>query len=200
MSRKPNNLINNRYGKLLVVEITDQRVSGGVVFKCICDCGNQKLISGYHLTSGNTKSCGCAQYDTQFKHGLRYTLEYGIWSSMLGRCTNLNDPSYHLYGGRGITVCERWKTFENFYNDIGNSRPSEKHSLERENTNGNYEPSNVSWATCIDQANNRRNNVHVEYCGEDFTIAELARKHEIPYKRLYKRLDRGWSVEKAIAK
>lgn len=109
-------------------------------------------------------------------HGLSKTRENKIWRGIKARCYNPNRPEYPLYGGRGITMCDDWKNdFTAFYRDMG-LRPSPDHSIERIDTNGNYEPNNCRWATRVEQQNNMRKNVHVEYKGEVLTLGQLWRK------------------------
>lgn len=123
------------------------------LFKCVC--GNEKLALLSEVKSGHVKSCGCLVKDTVTKHGMANTREYQTWADMKGRCFNTNHNQYKDWGGRGITVCERWKdSFINFYNDMGNK--PHKMSLERINNDGNYEPSNCKWATQSEQNKNQR--------------------------------------------
>ena len=124
-------------------------------------------------------------------------IEYTSWSNMRNRCTNKNDQAYKNYGGRGITVCARWDSFEKFLEDMG-PRPSLLHSLEREDTNGNYEPGNCKWATCTEQQNNTRTNVRMLYRGEVKTVAEWAREAVVNPHTFRTRLWAGWSLEEAL--
>lgn len=127
------------------------------------------------------------------------TPEYRAWANMKSRCFDTNRPDYSDYGGRGITVCERWSdSFSNFFADMG-PRPSSKHSLDRyPNNDGNYEPGNVRWATPIEQGSNKRNNISVSMDGEVVTLAEACRRKNIPYLKVFKRLEVGHSLEVAF--
>lgn len=122
-------------------------------YRCRCHCGKEFTVSGDKLKRGHTKSCGCIS--DGLKHGLVGTSEYGIWAAMKRRCMNKNSAAYKDYGGRGVVVCERWMHFQNFYADMG-MRPSVKHSIDRINNDGNYEPNNCRWTTMDVQARNRR--------------------------------------------
>ena len=119
---------------------------------------------------------------------------------MIARCTQPSNPAFEHYQKRGIAVCDRWRSFENFLADVG-ERPSMKHSLDRyPNNDGNYEPGNVRWATKQQQANNRLTNLTFRYRGKDYTIAELVRATGVPKETLRVRLVRpgGWSVDDAV--
>lgn len=126
------------------------------------------------------------------------TPEHRTWLSMKRRCDNPNAANYHLYGGRGITYCKRWKDFSKFYKDLG-ERPSNTHSLEREDNDGDYEPNNCRWATRLEQASNKRNNRYIEHNGEVHTLSEWARIANISTRTLFARLNvQNWDFEKAI--
>lgn len=151
---------------------------------CVCSCGREGVFSGPSLRSGNTKSCGCASHELletrnhkhgQCKRGERAS-ENAIWSAMKQRCSNPNNRDYRLYGGRGISVCDRWlESFDNFMADMGN-RPSPAHSIDRIDNDGNYEPSNCRWATkSVQNRNTRRIRPVLRSDGKRFhSLAEAA--------------------------
>ena|SRR5688572_24668095 len=143
-------LTGKTFGKLTVVSLFST-YPAITKYNCICECGKRKVVQGSALTSGHTKTCGCSK----ITHGMSYTPTYQIWQSMIQRCTNPNALNYKYYGGRGITVCERWMKFENFLEDMG-ERPAPDLSLDRINNDGNYEPSNCEWTFLEIQNSNRR--------------------------------------------
>lgn len=179
----------------------NKEISGLVVCPL---CGNQFEVGLSRIGLGYTKSCGCIANKGRIIHGgatkLGRTTEYKTWCDMRRRCFDKKYEQYMDYGGRGIIVCERWlgkQGFINFLSDMG-KKPSLKHSIERINNNGNYEPANCKWATKKEQGRNRRNNRYLEYNGERKLISDWAEDIGVPSCLLTKRLSRGWSVEMAL--
>lgn len=172
---------------------------GTYMWKCLCSCGNYTAVPSGSLTSGKTKSCGCLKLETKgaMTHGLSNTVIYHTWWRMLHRCRNPKSPDWKHYGGRGITVCDRWHRFEDFYVDMG-PKPSPKHTIERINNDGNYEPTNCRWATHTEQVRNRRSNRTITRNGETMCASEWARRVGLTPKAVLKRLRRGYSPEEAL--
>jgi hypothetical protein len=172
-------LTGQRFGRLVALERDGFNKQNNVRWLCICDCANFVTVLCRSLRSGNTTSCGCLARERSRERALRNGLgtgpwnnprskthgesnrglntpEYRSWASMLSRCRNPRDHSHwSTYGGRGITVCERWNDYRAFLADMGR-RPSLKHSIDRIDNNGNYEPSNCRWATPSQQQLNTR--------------------------------------------
>lgn len=151
-------MIGGAYGRWTVIAELPERRNGKRVYLCRCSCGTERACVGGNLKSGISKSCGCRWRENvhaaRFRHG-RNTSDktYQVWTSMHNRCRNPKCQRYHRYGGRGITVCERWAKFENFLADMGEVPPGL--SLDRINNDGNYEPGNCRWATRRQQAMNK---------------------------------------------
>lgn len=193
------NMIGQKYNKLTVLSKVETN-HNGYVYECLCDCGNKKVIEGKSIRSGLTKSCGCirSQYvSTKNKtHEKTNTGAYKSWRAMKTRCTNLNTPSYKNYGERGITICDRWLNFENFYEDMGD-RPEGK-TLERIDNSKGYSRENCKWASKKEQNRNTRQVKLLTYEGETLCMKEWAEKLSIPYSTLQDRIRRGWNVERAL--
>ena len=130
-------------------------------------------------------------------HKMAYSREYAAWANMLYRCKNPNAAQYSRYGGRGIQVCSSWEKFENFIKDMG-MRPSEHHSLDRIDVNGDYRPENCRWADLKTQNRNRRNTRHYFYKGETLSLPDLIEKYNLPKDRTLNRIRRGWDISEAI--
>jgi hypothetical protein len=152
-------LTGERFGRLIATAIAGT-LSGKKMWHCVCDCGIKKVVRGSHLTGGKVESCGCLR-DARFKarnttHGMSKQRPYRIWRDMINRCHYEKYPERHLYGGRGISVCQRWRdSFVAFIEDMGLPPPGM--SIDRyPNNDGNYEPGNCRWATATQQARNRR--------------------------------------------
>lgn len=191
-----------RFGRLSIVREGPRTAAGKRSWVCRCECGNEVTIQQSNLTTGNTTSCGCYRVETTVErvrtHGQSQSPEYHAWVNMRARCFNPKSGFYPSYGGRGITVCDRWRdSFETFLADVG-PRPSGDHSLDRIDVDGDYEPGNVRWATKEGQAQNKRDNRRVTVKGETKTVAEWARELGVSPKRIYTRLARGWDEEAAV--
>lgn len=195
------NLVGVKFGRLSVTQF-HKMYDHSAWWLCSCECGNTKVVLGDSLRNGMTKSCGCLQKEkaahAQRSHGMAGTPTYTTWARMLTRCSNPREKRYSRYGGRGISVCERWLKFENFLEDMG-EKPTGM-SLERKDNDGNYTKKNCKWATRKEQANNKSSTVRIEWNGECLSISEWASKYGVPYKKFYNRIvNLKWNFERACA-
>lgn len=196
-------LTGKTFGRWTVIGYAGKSSLRMSLWNCRCECGMIGLVRSGHLKNGASKSCGCLISEvTTIRntiHGGHNLREYASWQKLKYRCLNVDDNAYDRYGGRGITVCERWaNSFENFFADMG-PRPSDKHSIDRINNDGNYEPGNCRWATAREQNLNQRRNRRLTLKEETMTITEWAKRLGVSATAIRRRIDKkGWSVHKAL--
>jgi hypothetical protein len=198
-----------RFGNWTVQRFNAVHLSNAM-WQCKCDCGAVRVLAGCALRSGGTKSCGCTAQDQphRFVHGAAQQTgyrepEYGVWCGIKARCLNPKSKYYSRYGGRGITVSDRWLKGENgvsaydcFLTDMGR-RPTNKHQIEREDNDKGYSKENCTWATKTEQMRNRCNTILVEVEGRNISLPEACERLNLNIKRMYSRLSMGWSFQRA---
>lgn len=194
-----------QFGRLTVIKRL--LISNGYnsrVVECLCNpeyggCGKTTTVDLSRLIDGAVVSCGCYRKERATKHGHHKVPEYKTWVNIKQRCYNKKNDQYDDYGGRGITMCDEWKeSFEAFYRDMG-PRPSPEHSIDRRDNNKGYSKENCRWATLVEQANNRRDNLYFDFDGDRKTLTEWCREFGLNYNRIrYLILKKGISFEDAI--
>lgn len=204
-------LIGQRFGRLVVVARaakstpTRSHPYGRCRWRCICDCGIERVVIQAYLRAGDTNSCGCFARDKLIARSTRHgdaqvgriTSEFYTWCNMLRRCNDPNDQSFANYGGRGITVDERWLEFANFLADLGR-KPSPTHTLDRINNDGPYAPGNCRWATRSTQARNSRHARLVTFNGLTLSLAEWAERVGISRTVLDARYRKDWPTDEML--
>ena len=200
--RGSGNWVGRTFGRLTVVDSVGYVMAGSRLreqLRCSCICGTEILSIPGKLTSGNTTSCGCLNKERRITHGESKAPVYKVWCAMRDRCANPRNSQYGNYGARGISVCDRWSnSYVAFRDDMG-PRPRGG-TLERIDTNGNYEPSNCRWATHLEQMNNTRETVRLTLNGETKSLQDWARLLGVSHHRLSWRKRAGWSDEDALTK
>jgi len=205
-------LTQQKFNRLKVIKFSHNNKFSDKMWECICDCGNIVFASTNSLRRNNTKSCGCLQKEKAAitgkallsTHGLskdsdgKKTRLFQIWMGMKTRCYNLNVVEYPRYGGKGIIICDEWQNFETFHNWAFTNGYQENLSIDRVNTNGNYEPSNCRWVTDKVQCRNRTTSRFIEFNGQQKTLAEWAEINSMSTNCLFERLKRGWGIEKSL--
>lgn len=194
-------LAGQKYGRWTVLSHEGFNKHNAAMWLCRCECGTEKIITGAGLRSGSSKSCGCLNVDvhrqmciernTTHGHAKRdgYSPTYRVWINLAGR---KNDKKYE-----GVTICERWRSFENFLEDMG-ERPSEKHTIDRIDNSRGYEPDNCRWATMKEQQNNRTNNRMITALGETLTLSQWADRSGFRADTISNRLENGWLPDDAV--
>lgn len=194
------------YGRLKVVGFAEYRPSTGrcrrAFWRCLCSCGVECIVGSGNLKKGKAQSCGCRNREIvsarMTTHGMSNSPEYSVWSAVIQRCTNKKAPGYKYYGGRGVTVCDRWrKSFEMFRADMG-ARPSLAHTIDRIDNDGDYTPGNCRWATSHVQHRNRSDSIMITHDGETRCAADWAKIVGLHRDVIRSRLQRGWSDADAL--
>lgn len=195
MNTKAIDMTGMKFGDLTA--LNPEGVSGArnIIWRLVCVCGEERVADGYSVRTGKVKSCKSCSRErlgiATIKHGKTNTPEFCIWTDLHSRCYNSKVKSYANYGGRGIKMCATWKdSFEVFLKDMG-ERPSEKHSIDRINNDGDYAPGNCRWATAKEQANNKRNNIVIEIHGEKKSAKEWAIESGLSYATILQRYHQG---------
>jgi hypothetical protein len=186
------------FGRLRVIGPAERTRNNETAWYCQCSCGNVCIKPTRSLRVNNIRSCGCLKRENKanWKHGQRRNPIYKCWHSMIQRCTNPNNSSYADYGGRGITVCERWQHFMNFYADMG-ERPLNM-TLDRVDNNGPYSPENCRWATTSEQSRNTRHTRMITFNGRTQCLQDWATEIGISHATIASRLKRGKTVGEAL--
>lgn len=194
-----------RSGRLLCLEAikSNSNKNKHIRVKCICDCGKIIITKGTEIKNHNIKSCGCLRLENSLKahtkHGMTKSKIYRLWYGMKMRCYYCNGKDYHLYGGRGITVCNEWKNdFMAFYNWAIANGYKEGLTIDRKDVNGNYDPSNCRWITSAEQHRNTRTNKFLKYNGEVRCASEWSEKLGLNYNTLLWHLRIGWNIKDAL--
>lgn len=198
-NKKASDYIGVRVGYLTIIGVLGTGINA--IARCKCDCGNTCEKKLYNLLSRRNKSsCGCHYGDWCRTHGRTRTQEYRSWRSMKERCYDKTSRAYKNYGGRGISICERWlNSFENFLNDMG-ERPGPGYSIDRIDCNGDYCPENCRWADKYQQARNRRDTIMITYHGTTLSSKEWEELIGCRVNRLWEAKQRGFDMEKYIDK
>lgn len=201
--KRPHNfkdISGSRFGRLTVVCYLRRNKHSNSIWNCKCDCGSIIEVNTASLKSGNTSSCGCYQIESVRKnmttHGKCNLKEYSVWAGMIQRCANPKRNSFKDYGGRGISVCERWKEFESFFCDMGVC--PDGFTLDRKNNNGNYDPGNVRWAEQKEQSRNTRRNIFICIDGKTKTAGDWGVDRGFPVGLVTNRINHGWSRVDAV--
>ena len=191
------------FARWTVVREVERGSHGRRRYECRCSCGNVAVVSQSNLVSGMSSSCGCWKSERtralHTKHGESHrTAEHRIWKGIVRRCTKPTDQAFRHYGGRGITVCERWRSdYLAFLADVGR-RPTETAELDRIDNERGYEPANVRWTDRRTQTRNTRANRRITINGETLCVAEWSERSGVHRSAIFWRLDHGWPPEAAV--
>lgn len=188
-----------KFNRLAVISEHD-KIGFETRWLCACDCGKTTIVMGKNLRNGATKSCGCLAREMRGllnrRHGKHASSTYQVWADMKSRCNNSSNHAYKYYGGRGIKVCDRWASFDGFLADMG-ERPIGM-TLDRVNTDGDYEPGNCRWATMQEQGNNRRTNIRISIGGNVRTLMQWCKEYNVSYYPARKKISMGVDAKLAL--
>lgn len=190
-------MIDKKFGRLTVIRRANDWISGNnriVVYECSCSCGNTRVVPGYRLRSGQTRSCGCISTK---HHGKRdYPRLYETWKNMKRRCSDPSNKRWENYGGKGVKVCDEWNRDFKAFRDWSFSHGYQDNlTIDRIDINGDYCPENCRWADAITQQNNTSRNAWVVIRGEKMTLANAARKLNLSYSTVAHRYQRGQEID-----
>jgi hypothetical protein len=193
-------LVGQKFGRWVVQEAAPTQ-GHGRRWVCRCECGRVNTVRQIDLQRGMSRSCGCLRDEKsaqRARHGMSTSPEYYVWNAARERCFNLNDKRFPLYGGRGITMCAEWRAdFAAFIRDMG-PRPSPKHTIDRIDNDGHYEPGNCRWVLNAVQQRNRRDLRWVTFRGETRILSDWAAHLGVPKWILFGRVRLGWTVERML--
>ncbi len=196
-------LIGATYYEWTVLELSHKDPkSGNVFWKCECSCGNIRRVAGHRILRGESKRCNAPKHKrddpVNVTHGMRYTKIYACWRNIKIRCLNPTSQNFYLYGGRGISICDRWvDSFENFYEDMKDGHDDSK-SIERIDVDGNYCKENCRWATKPEQAKNKRNTAYLTYKGVTKRAADWAAAIGANPRTVVRRVYLGYSPDECL--
>lgn len=214
-------LTGDRFGRLIATKLIGKDAHGNAQWLCQCDCGNEHTVSSHYLRRGSSTSCGCRRKEEAAKiikarfpkvkppkpstrnHGLSETKLYKVHTNMRQRVHNETHPQYKDYGGRGVSICDEWdgvgQKFLNFYDWALTSGYTEGLTLDREDVEKGYSPSNCRWVDMKTQCNNRRSNVTYTYEGKTMTSSEWSRSLGGTNDLVRMRIQNGWTVDRALS-
>lgn len=202
MGRFSKDISGQRFGRWLVLRRNGCTAGGHALYDCVCDCGVHRTVAGFRMRRGDSKSCGCLAADLSaarvLEHGMTKHRLFGTWSSMMHRCYSPNSKVFGRYGGRGISVCERWHDVRLFIAD-NDAKALPGLTIDRRDNDGPYSPENTRWIERREQNLNYSRNVHLEFEGKRQTLREWADERGIGLGTLWHRVRvLSWPAERAL--
>ena len=197
--KKIQDLTGQKFGRLTVIKRVENSKHGHIMYLCQCECGKQKNIIASSLLSGHTKSCGCLNKEVITKHGLIHHRIRSIYKGMKERCYNSHCKKFKYYGGKRIKICDEWlNDLKNFYNWAMINGYQDNLTIDRIDSNGNYEPNNCRWIDMKMQLRNTSRTKMITFNNETMCLKDWAKKLKINYRTLQYRLSNGWTIEETL--